>query len=106
MPRPATGQIIEKSTHRGTTFALRFRAYGQRRYITLGADAEGWTRARADQELAYVLAQVQRGVWQPPAAPAAVDLPPEARTFHVFASEWWAAKKLEVSTNTVKAYEF
>jgi len=30
MPRPATGQIVEKRTRAGRVFALRFRAYGRR----------------------------------------------------------------------------
>ena len=34
MPRKPTGQIIEQRSAAGTTFALRFRAYGERRYVT------------------------------------------------------------------------
>jgi hypothetical protein len=36
MAKPATGAIVEKRTARGTSYALRFRAYGQRRYVRLG----------------------------------------------------------------------
>jgi hypothetical protein len=49
MPRPATGQVVERKTRSGvTSFGLRFRAYGERRYLTLGYSSEGWTRGRAD----------------------------------------------------------
>jgi integrase len=75
-----------------------------RQYVTLGGTWDGWTRERAELELANVLADVRRGILQPPApepaAPAAQD-----PTFHAFASEWWAAKNLELRLNTVAAYE-
>jgi hypothetical protein len=67
MARKATGQIIEPSSGRG--WAIRFRAYGKRRYMTLGTAEEGWNRRRAEAELRHVLADVERGVWQPYEAP-------------------------------------
>ncbi len=103
MPRPATGQIVEKSTARGTVYALRFRAYGRRQYVTLGADADGWTRQRAERELEYTLQQVERGVWQPPAAPVAALIMADP-AFHEFASDWFAAKAPELRPNTVRSY--
>ncbi|WCB92314.1 integrase [Baekduia alba] len=101
MPRRSTGQVIPKETQRGTVYALRFRAYGQRRYVTM---PDGTSEDQARRELAYILLQVERGEWVPPAA-VEVELPPDDPTFHVFASEWWAAKKLTVRPNTVNAYE-
>ena len=85
MPRQLTGQVIEKETQRGIVFALRFRAYGKRRYVTLGSTGEGWTRSRAEVELQNVLADVRRGIWQPPAPPPEIK-PVEDPTFHEFAS--------------------
>jgi hypothetical protein len=41
MPRKATGQVIERDGKRGRTYALRFRAYGEREFLTLGR-AEDW----------------------------------------------------------------
>ena len=64
MAKPATGAIVEKRTARGTSFALRFRAYGERRYVTLGATEDGWNRASAEEELQNVLADVRRGIWR------------------------------------------
>jgi len=62
---------------------LRFRANGKRRHETLGTDREGWTEAKAQKELEYRLADVERGIWREP-TPA----PEPGGTFHVFASEW------------------
>lgn len=33
-----------------TVKSLRFRAYGERQYLTLGTDRTGWSRQRAEQE--------------------------------------------------------
>jgi len=76
MPRPATGQEVELERESGTTFALRFRAYGNREYVTLGTKAQGWNRTKAETELRHVLADVERGIWTP-AAPEPVDTPTE-----------------------------
>ena len=44
MKRPPTGQVLERRGRTGEiTYALRFRAYGQRQYVTLGAAANGRT---------------------------------------------------------------
>src|SRR5271156_6019920 len=102
MTRRATGQIIEKAT--GTAFALRFRAYGERRYLRLGTAADGWTRRRAEQELSHVLADIERGIWIPPLdrAADAADLP----TFHEFASEWLESRRSELRESTVLDYSW
>ena len=100
-PRP-TGQVIERKTARGRTFALRFRAYGRRHFVTLGASADGWTRPKAEEELRHVLADVERGLWTP--VEQRVAAAPEAPTFHEFASAWMAAKRAEVREATVLDY--
>ena len=59
--------IIERPSARSKVFALRFHAYGRRRYLTLGTPAEGWTRKRGEEEMDVVRAEVERGAWvQPP----------------------------------------
>lgn len=106
MPRPATGTVIEKSTARGLVFALRFRAYGQRRYVTLGTTDEGWTRGKADDELRLVLAQVARGVWMPPEdAPPAPAVPVDP-VFLDFASEWLEEHGRVLAPNTLLDYRW
>ncbi|MGI8631404.1 MAG: hypothetical protein ACR2NA_02495 [Solirubrobacterales bacterium] len=61
MARKASGQLIVREGARGRSYALRFRAYGQRHHLTLGTEAEGWTRKAAQYELEHTLAAVKRG---------------------------------------------
>jgi len=100
MARKATGQVIERESANGTTYALRFRAYGERRFLTLGSTAEGWDRPRAEVELQNVLADVRRGIWQPPRQEPEVSRRLEVPTFHEFASEWYEGKALDLAENT------
>lgn len=90
MSRRALGQVLERRGKRGRTFAIRFRAYGERRYITLGTAAEGYTRQRAEAELANVLADVRRGIWRAPVDADVAESPAEVPTFEEFAKEWLA----------------
>jgi integrase len=60
------GQVVERHWKSGRGYALRFRAYGERQYVTLGSEAEGWSMRRARRELADVMADVRRGLWVPP----------------------------------------
>src|SRR5688500_15579790 len=104
MPRRATGQVLPPDGKR-RSWALRFHAYGKRRFVTLGRPEDGWSRPRAEAELRHVLADVERGVWQPH-APAVAPEPAEVPTFHVFASEWMAARRPELRPRTVADYEW
>ena len=99
MPRKATGQIIERTGKTGRVFALRFRAYGERQYLTLGSVEEGWSRERAEQELRHVLADVERGIWQASRATNAPAPEPD-QTFHEFASRWYADREGDWRPNT------
>ncbi len=103
VPRKPSGQVLEFERADGRTFALRFRAYGERRYVTLGSVADGWTRANAERELANVLADVRRGIWRPTTSPAAKA--PVDPTFHEFASEWLESRRHEFAPRTVEDYE-
>src|SRR4051794_22493806 len=106
MARPPTGQVIAKRGGGGTTFALRFRAYGNRRYMTLGSTAEGWDRRRAEIELENVLADVSRGIWTPPAPIAMAEEPRQEPSFHVLASEWVERRRHEVDERTVEHWKW
>ena len=104
MARPATGQVVERPAKSGgVTFGLRFRAYGTRRYLTLGTKAAGWTRSKAEAELRHVLADVERNIWQPH-EPEPVEAPAEAPTFHEFASDWFAGREPGWRPNTRADY--
>lgn len=103
MPRRATGQVVEPTD--GRSWAIRFRAYGKRRYVALGTAEEGWNRKRAEAELRHVLADVERGLWRP-YEPAKAPLVAEAPTFHEFASEWLEGREPELRPKTVKSYRW
>src|SRR5688572_28159453 len=105
MPRNPSGQVLELERKGGRTFALRFRAYGKRRYLTLGTAEEGWTREKAENELQNVLADVRRGIWKPPERGLAAAEPERVPTFHEFASEWLEARRHEFAARTTEDYE-
>jgi integrase len=102
MARPATGQVIETTTSRGRVYALRFRAYGKRHYLTLDVGSHH----EAEQELANVLADVRRGIWQPPGPAPVVEVPAEVPTFHEFASQWIADRESELGARTIEDYKW
>ena len=99
----ASGQVVERHTHHGRSYALRFRAYGRRHYLALGSSAEGWSRERAERELRYVLADVERGIWRPPQRGPETSEPTAEPTFHEFASEWFEHRRRELRSSTVEA---
>lgn len=104
MARPAKGGIVERVGKDGAVaFQIRFRALGKRRYVTLGSSAEGWTRAKAEEELRHVLADVERGIWKPP-EPEPAEAPEEAQTFHEFASRWFEDNKHGWAPRTLDDY--
>lgn len=103
MARKATGQVVERKRGGGRAFALRFQAYGRRRYLSLGTVEEGWTRRKAEDELANVLADVRRGIWKPPHPAEATEV--AVPTFHEFASEWLATRHHEFAARTVEDYK-
>src|SRR4051794_22049686 len=105
MPRPATGQVLERDGARGKVFSLRFTAPGgERRQVRLGREADGWTRRRAEEELQAVLADLRRG------RPNDIAAPPEQKSdlplFAVFAFEWLQQRRGELAAKTLEAYEW
>ena len=107
MARPATGQVVERKLTRGArSYALRFRAYGERHYLTLGNAKEGWSRARAEEELANVLADVRRGIWHPdpePDTPVEDEPPP---SFHRFVTDYIEDRKPEWKPRTLTDWKW
>jgi integrase len=103
MARPATGSVVETRTKNGRTFAIRYRAQGQRWFETVGTSAEGMTRRRAEEELANVLADIRRGQWQPPVDPT-LAAPQQEQTFSELADLWLAERKREVRPRSLEDY--
>jgi integrase len=60
------GEVLERNWKSGHGFALRVRAYGERHYLTLGYERDGWDPGKAGEELQNILADVRRGLWVPP----------------------------------------
>ncbi|MDQ6779173.1 MAG: site-specific integrase [Actinomycetota bacterium] len=99
MARQPTGQVIEDPRRPGV-YGLRFRAYGKRHYQGLGKISVG----EAEAKLRYLLVDIERGVWQAPAAALEAPAPAEVPTFHAFASEWFEAHKGEWRPKTRADY--
>jgi len=87
------------------TFALRFRADGQRHFRRLGSVAEGWDRRRAEAELSKVLAEVHLGIWRP-AEPEPLPEPQRDPTFREFSSRWFDAGEGNWRPKTREDYEW
>ncbi len=102
------GQVLERRWKGGRGYAIRFYAYGRRRYLTLGRESEGWSRRRAEDELANVLADVRRDLWVEP-LPRARRRPrrrrPEA-LFAPFAEELLAERRPQLSEATLRYLEW
>jgi len=97
MARPATGQVVERSRKDGRrAFAIRFRAYGKRHYVTTSATSQ----EEAERELRHVLADVERGAWRPPRSEPALEVPKECPIFWAFAEGWFQRHALEVKERT------
>lgn len=99
--RPATGNIV-KPTDKQPCFGLRFTAYGNREYLTLGRPEDGWTLLKAERELAIVLRDVELGTWKPRRRQQPQPL--QDLRFLEFASDWFARKRLEIEPATASSY--
>jgi hypothetical protein len=102
-------ELAEEALHRNQRPAVTgeplvaFKNYGKRRYLTLGTDAEGWDRSRAEEELQNVLADVRRGTWRPHEPELHLEPAPEP-TFHEFATLWLDEKEADLERNTYADY--
>jgi hypothetical protein len=101
MARKAEGQIVERLGADGLIYrSIRFRAYGKRRFSSLGTIS----RADAERELRHVLADVERGIWRPPQS--VTPERPELPTFHQFAEDWWILHEQRLATSTRAEYRW
>ncbi len=98
------GEVKVREWKSGRGYALRFRAYGERQYVTLGFEHEGWDQGKAEEELQNILADVRRGLWVPPTKrkrrgaeeAARAEVPP----FGEFASGLVAEREGQVAEKT------
>ena len=101
------GGVLVRERKLGRIYALRFRAYGERQYLTLGYEPEDWNHERANVELQNVLADVRRGLWVPPAkkkprGTSDKSRPDRVPNFGPFATDLIAARGGQVSKETTK----
>lgn len=116
MAARAKGEVLEDDLKGGRRFALRFPAYGDRTYVTLGYDHEGWDSEKAEKKLEDTLAEVQLGIWIPPKKKRRRNSEPEPADdrgpgddvvyFGPFARGLVASRKGQVSENTTEKEEW
>jgi integrase len=104
--RAPKGAVVKNPVKGGFAYALRFTAYGERRYVSLGRPEGGWTEHKAEEELRRILAEVRDGMWKPWQPQEEPEQPEEELTFHEFASEWFEATKSEWREATRLDYEW
>lgn len=103
MPRHPTGAVIEHCGKEGRTYrSLRFRAHGKRHFVSLGAVSE----QDAERELRGVLADIERGIWQPPQPAPEPQAEAVMPTFHAFAEQWWIEHQAEWRESTRADYRW
>jgi Phage integrase, N-terminal SAM-like domain len=103
MARKPSGAVVEHTGKDGRTYrSLRFTAYGTRRYVSLGAV----TAQDAATALRYALADVERGIWQPPERVQAPAQPAQTETFHQLAERWWLMNETDLRPRTQVDYRW
>lgn len=111
MAARSKGRALERNWKSGRGYALRFWAYGEREYLTLGFERDGWTYQRAEEELENILADVRRGIWVSPKkkkrrADVAADDEAAKTIFGPFARRLVASRKGQVSDNHLAFMEW
>jgi integrase len=108
--RRRQGEVVERKCKRGRRYALRFLAYGERHYVSLGYASEGWDRRGAEKALANILMDVKRGIWvRPGPNPRRIErevsglAPPP--TFGDFARDLIGSRHGQVAERTIERQE-
>jgi len=103
----AVGSIVKRYRKRDDeyTYGLRIRAYGERHWVPLGTEREGWNDVRAADRRDEITGLVRRGVWRPPNA---FQLDPRERNpgFHEFATDWLKRFSRTVKPRTAETAEY
>ncbi len=103
----AVGSIIKRYRKRDGqhVYGLRIRADGERYWIPLGAEREGWNDVRAADRRDEITALIRRGAWRPPNR---FELDPREKNpgFHEFASDWLRRYRRTVDPSTADTAEY
>jgi integrase len=101
--RRVSGVVLEHRGSDGRTYrAMRFTAYGKRRYVSLGPVM----KAEAERELRHVLADVERGLWRPARVADTPHEPEPLPTFHEYAEDWWLRHERHLRPKTQSDYRW
>jgi len=105
--RDAVGSVVKRYRKRDRqhTYGLRIRAYGERHWIALGTEREGWNDVRAADRRDEITALIRRGAWRPPNT---FELDPREKNpgFHEFASDWLKRYRRTVDGSTADTAEY
>ena len=103
----AIGAIVKRYRKRDGqyTYGLRIRAYGERHWVALGTEREGWNDVRAADRRDEITALIRRGVWRPPNT---FELDPREKNpgVHEFASDWLKRYRRTVDASTAATAEY
>jgi integrase len=106
-PDRANGTIVKRYRKRDQqyTYGLRIRAYGQRYWVPLGTEREGWNERRAIDRRDEITTLVRRGAWRPPDT---FELDPREKNpgFHELATDWLTRFKRGKDANTTAKVEY
>ena len=102
-----TGSIVKRYRKRDGqyTYALRMRADGEKHWVPLGTEREGWNDVRAADRRDEIAALIRRGTWRPPDT---FELDPREKDpgFHEFASDWRKRFRRTVDASTADTAEY
>jgi Phage integrase, N-terminal SAM-like domain len=103
----AIGSIVKRYRRRDRQYAYgqRIRAYGERHWIPLGTEREGWNDVRVVDRRDEIAALINRGAWRPPNT---FELDPRERNpgFHEFASDWFKRYRRTVDESTAEKTQY
>jgi integrase len=103
----AIGSIVKRYRKRDRQYAygLRIRAYGERHWIPLGTEREGWNDVRAADRRAEIAALISRGAWRPPNS-FELDSREKNPGFHEFSTDWLKRYRRTVDGSTGDKAEY
>lgn len=99
----SVGQIVKRYRKRDRqfTYGLRIRFHGERVWVPLGTEREGWNEVRATDARDEIASLIRRGTWRPPMGHA-VDPGEKDPGFHEFATDWFTRYRQTVKRRTAE----